>query len=207
MKWFGSIAVFLVVSVNPVRGADSPLTPEQRVLSSYRLEAKNKFPEAVDAIMPLYLESRENYFLNLRLGWLFYLQGIYSNSFKHYKAALNAEPEAVAPRQGFIAIYTAEGKWELVTREAEEILASSPGHTQTRQILVRSLIERKNWAAALDKVNAYLKTDPLELTLLEQKARVLRELKRDDLLREHLKEILAVYPLDEYARSLAETIR
>lgn len=202
MKCLFLIIAVVLAAANAARAGVPLAAPEQRVLSSYRLEAGEKYSEAVDALMPVYLAAEAEYFPNLRLGWLFYRQGIYSNSLKHYKAALKAEPEAIAPRQGLISIYIVEGKWEKVAAEAENILKPYPGHLQTQQTLVRSLLEQKNWAAALDKVNAYLKTEPLDLTLLEQKARVLRELKREDLLEAHLKKLLLVYPLDEYARGL-----
>ena len=202
MKLSIAILAAALMFANTVRAGAPPAAIEQRVISSYQLEAARKFSEAVDALMPAYLADESEYFLNLRLGWLFYLQGIYSNSLVHYKAALKAEPEAIAPRQGLISIYISEGKWAKVTAGAENILKSYPGHLPTQQTMVRSLIEQKNWEAALDNVNLYLKAEPLDITLLEQKARVLWEIKRKDLLEAHLKKILTVYPLDEYARSL-----
>ena len=202
MKWSGLIVVSLVVFSNASRAGEPPVSPGKRVLSSYQLESKKQFREAIEAIMPAYLEAKGDYFLNLMLGWLFYLQGTYPNSLEHYRAALRLESEAIAPRQGLIAVYAAQGKWSEVASEAGNILHSYPGHLQTQQAMVRALIEQKNWPQGLEKVNAYLKSDPIDLTLMEQKANVLVEMKKEILLEDHLKRLLLAYPLDAYARNL-----
>jgi len=85
---------------------------------SYTHEKLEDYRNAIEALIPVYQQYPSGYTLNLRLGWLYYLQHSYADSLRHYKKAIAVVPSSNEARLGYVLPLLAQKKWV----EAEEVL-------------------------------------------------------------------------------------
>lgn len=96
---------------------------------SYVKEKSGKYGEAVLALKALY--DPQLYEINLRLGWLTYLQGQFSESLAYYNRAIELMPYAIEPRFGVVLPASAMGNWDMVIDQYNKILSIDPNNTIT----------------------------------------------------------------------------
>jgi tetratricopeptide (TPR) repeat protein len=96
---------------------------------SYVKEKAGKYAEAVTALKAFY--DPNSYEINLRLGWLTYLQGQFSESSDYYKKATELMPYAIEPRLGAVLPASALGNWDDVVAQYNKILSIDPNNTIT----------------------------------------------------------------------------
>ncbi len=96
---------------------------------SYVKEKSGKYGEAVLALKALY--DPQLYEINLRLGWLTYLQGQFSESLAYYNRAIELMPYAIEPRFGVVLPASAMGNWDMVIDQYNKILSIDPNNTVT----------------------------------------------------------------------------
>ncbi|SDC99184.1 tetratricopeptide repeat protein [Williamwhitmania taraxaci] len=96
---------------------------------SYAKEKAEKYGEAVTVMKGYYDEK--SYEINLRLGWLTYLQGQFAESINYYGKAIELMPYAIEPRFGLALPASAMGNWNLVLVQYNKILAIDPNNTVT----------------------------------------------------------------------------
>jgi len=77
---------------------------------SYNYEKMGDYVDAIKALIPVYTAYPRGYTINLRLGWLYYLNRNYLDSEKHYKQAMLAIPSSLEPRLGLMRLYLAMGR-------------------------------------------------------------------------------------------------
>ncbi len=78
---------------------------QEAYYKSYNYEKLQDYENAIKVIMPVYKEYPNGYTLNLRLGWLYYLNKNYANAIFYYDNTIKIAPGAVEPKLGiFIAI-------------------------------------------------------------------------------------------------------
>jgi len=94
---------------------------------SYAKEKSEKYADAAIALKAYY--DANSYEINLRLGWLTYLQGQYLESLKYYNKAIELMPYAIEPRLGVVLPLSAQGKWDLVVDQYNKILTIDPNNT------------------------------------------------------------------------------
>ncbi len=90
--------------------------------SSYLYEAKGDYKKAIEALMPVYKAYPDGYAVNLRLGWLYYLLGKYSNSEYHYTKAVKVAPSSVEAKLGLTLPLMAQDRWSKVEETSYQIL-------------------------------------------------------------------------------------
>jgi tetratricopeptide (TPR) repeat protein len=96
---------------------------------SYAKEKEGKYGEAVKTLKGSY--DANSYEVNLRLGWLTYLQGQFSESLSYYNRAIELMPYAIEPRFGAVLPASSMGNWEIVVSHYSKILATDPNNTVT----------------------------------------------------------------------------
>ncbi|WP_456457202.1 tetratricopeptide repeat protein [Thermovibrio sp.] len=89
---------------------------------SYLYEAKGDYKRAIEALMPVYKAYPNGYTVNLRLGWLYYLLGKYSNSEYHYTKAIKVAPYSVEAKLGLTLPLIAQDRWSKVEETCYQIL-------------------------------------------------------------------------------------
>lgn len=94
---------------------------------SYKLENEGEYSKAARLIKDVYDE--DSYEINLRLGWLTYLQGMFAESLPYYKACLTIMPLSTEARLGIANPASAMGNWTLVEKMYAEILVNDPANS------------------------------------------------------------------------------
>jgi len=93
----------------------------QEVFSeSYQLELYGEYSEAISLMKNNYDEN--SYEINLRLGWLHYLSGLFSESAPYYQKCIQLKPLSIEARLGIVNPAAAMGNWTQVENTYNEIL-------------------------------------------------------------------------------------
>jgi tetratricopeptide (TPR) repeat protein len=93
---------------------------------SYTLEASGKYAEAASLLEKQ--NGASNYEIQLRLGWLHYMNKNYTVSQSHYEKAVKAKPYSIEAKLGLIKPLSALESWDKVLQEYEDILKIDPQH-------------------------------------------------------------------------------
>ena len=146
MKRLLFITVF-ILSVLVTSGQDySRLTAA--FSESYAKEKSGKYLDAVMALKAYY--SADSYEINLRLGWLTYLQGQFSESMGYYNKAIELMPYAIEPRLGVVLPASSLGNWDLVIIQYNKILSIDPNNTLTLYRMGLISYDRKDYKQAYE---------------------------------------------------------
>ena len=94
---------------------------------SYEKEEKGDYSTAVNKLKKIYQEG--DYPINLRLGWLSYLNGSFVESVAYYNKAIQLKPYAIEPRLGLAYPASAMGNWSQVREQYFKILDIDPQNT------------------------------------------------------------------------------
>ena len=119
---------------------------------SYTWEKENDFNQAIQELKKVY--SADSYEISLRLGWLNYLQGNFTESSAHYRHAVELKPYSEEARMGLILPLSASGKWDEVVELYNEILQNNPKNTKVNYRLGLIYYNRKQY----EKAFPYFKT-------------------------------------------------
>lgn len=92
-------------------------------LRSYDYERSQDYENAIRALGPVYDEYPSGYTVNLRMGWLFYLNGNYANAIAHYEVAESTAPFALEPKLGHLLPLMAQERWDEVERVAYQVVS------------------------------------------------------------------------------------
>jgi tetratricopeptide (TPR) repeat protein len=120
---------------------------------SQAFESRGNYTDAISAIKTVYQE--DSYETNLRLGWLTYLAGLFTESSAYYQKAINLKPYAIEAKFGFVYPASALGNWDQVITQYNEILTIDPQNTLANYRMGSIYYGRKDYAKAekyLEKV-------------------------------------------------------
>lgn len=129
LKWKKNAAAALVMFIIPftLLQAQSFVELKDAFQQSYIQEATGDNIKAVNTLKQVYSES--SYELNLRLGWLSYLAGNFTESKAFYSKSVSLMPYAVEARFGYIYPMAAMGNWAEVIKQYEKIIEIMPNNT------------------------------------------------------------------------------
>ena len=91
---------------------------------SYKYEYNGDYSSAIDALKNVYIE--ESYEINLRLGWLTYMAGFFTESTAYYQKAIALKPLSIEAKLGFVYPASTLGNWEQVKKQYKDILEIDP---------------------------------------------------------------------------------
>jgi len=89
---------------------------------SYQYEKSGNYEDAIKSLMPVYNKYPDGYTLNLRLGWLYYLNKKYANSIYHYEKAMKVAPYSIEAKLGYTLPLLAQSKYSDVEKVCYQIL-------------------------------------------------------------------------------------
>ncbi|AKF24405.1 hypothetical protein YH65_02590 [Sulfurovum lithotrophicum] len=135
---------------------------------SYSYEQIAKYKEAVKTLAPLSKKYPNNYLLNLRLGWLFYLQKKYENATKYYKKAALLNTQALEPKLGLIRIYLATYSFEDAQNVATELLKKDYYNYYANLYMAKALNAQQKYTIASEVSKKMLQLYPTDILFLEQ---------------------------------------
>jgi len=125
MKRFSFVVIFIFSVLVSISQDNTNLTAAFN--DSYAKEKSGKYSEAATALKAYY--DANSYEINLRLGWLTYLQGQFTESLGYYNKAIELMPYAIEPRLGVVLPLSAQGSWDIVITHYNKILTIDPNNT------------------------------------------------------------------------------
>ncbi len=154
---FVIIALFLAFSGRSQEGNTKMVSA---FADSYKFETAGKYSDAVKSLKSVYIET--SYEVNLRLGWLTYLQGQLNESVNYYTKAIALMPYAIEPRLGIAYPASAQGNWDLVVTQYKAILGIDPNNTLTLYRLGLIHYERKEFKQAAEHFEKVVNLYPFD---------------------------------------------
>lgn len=121
------IAVVSQISTmnNTSTGSENDL--QKAFKESYAYEKNQQYGNAINVLKNVYADNI--YELNLRLGWLYYLNKQYDESVYYYQKAIDLMPNCVEAKFGIAYPYSAQEKWDKVAEQHTAILSIDPQNT------------------------------------------------------------------------------
>lgn len=120
------LALSLLIGTLSVSGQDFKEIKDA-FQQSYIQEATGEVVAAATSLKSVY--SEKSYEINLRLGWLSYQSGNFTESMAYYNKAIDLMPYAIEPRFGVVYPGAAMGNWTVVMKQYEKILEISPNNS------------------------------------------------------------------------------
>ncbi|MBN3035702.1 MAG: tetratricopeptide repeat protein [Bacteroidales bacterium] len=114
---------------------------------SYEYEYSGEYTRAIESLKTVY--DSDSYELNLRLGWMNYLAGFFTESLAYYGKAIDLRPLAIQARFGIVYPASALGNWESVKSQYNEILRIDPQNSQANYRLGAIYYGNEDYATAL----------------------------------------------------------
>ncbi|GAB3929160.1 tetratricopeptide repeat protein [Mucilaginibacter myungsuensis] len=115
--------------------------------NSYANESKKSYSSAMSDIMPFYADN--NYEVNLRLGWLNFLNKNYTSAQSYYQKAVGLRPNSIEAKFGYIKPLSLLESWDKVLGQYNDILKLDPQNTQANYWTGYIYYNRKQYDAAI----------------------------------------------------------
>jgi tetratricopeptide (TPR) repeat protein len=167
---------------------------------SFGYERTQAYDDAIRALAPVYDAYPNGYTVNLRMGWLFYLNGNYSNAVAHYEVAEAAAPSALEPKLGRLLPLLAQERWaEAEALGYQVVSVDHYSYYGNLRLAVALRMQGKVDAAyqvALKMLTAY----PTDILYLVELARTVDARGDPDEARRLFGEVLILDPENEAAR-------
>lgn len=127
---------------------------------SYAYENNGKYDDAIKAMKAVYQE--DSYEINLRLGWLDYKNGLFSESMTYYQKAIAIMPYAVEPKFGLVLPAAALGQWSVVEEQYNRIIEIDPKNTLANYRLGLIYYGKKDYGKAEKKFSLVVNLYPFD---------------------------------------------
>jgi tetratricopeptide (TPR) repeat protein len=121
---FISLLVFCALKLN----AQTNAVLQKAFRNSYTDEYNKNYTAAISDISPYYSEN--SYEVNIRLGWLNYLNKNYNASQSYYLKATIIRPGAIEAKFGYVKPLSFLQSWDKVLEQYQAILKIDPQNTQ-----------------------------------------------------------------------------
>lgn len=128
--------------------------------SSYKFESFKQYGEATKALMKVY--DINSYVINLRLGWLTYLNGEHTASIKYYNQAINLKPKSIEALMGKTYPLAAISNWGDLKNNYLEILKVDPSNQTANYRLAEIHFNRNENKVANEFLDTVLTNYPFD---------------------------------------------
>lgn len=125
---------------------------------SYTQETNGKYSDAVKTMKKVY--KADSYPINLRLGWLTYLAGQYTESVSYYSKSIKLKPLSIEARLGMTYPASAMGNWENVITQYKDIIKLDAANYTANLKLGQIYYSRKDYSTAEKYFNVVLNHYP-----------------------------------------------
>lgn len=129
MDFLKSLVIQFLLGFILIQGVLAQTTNEiiSAFQQSYIQEASGELQKATEVLKSVYAEN--SYEINLRLGWLTYSGGQFTESMAYYRRAIELKPYAIEAKFGFVYPAAAVGNWTSVIQQYEKILEICPNNS------------------------------------------------------------------------------
>ena len=137
---------------------------------SYDYEKVGRYKEAIKILAPLYKKYPNGYTLNLRFGWLFFLNKNYNDAITYYNKAALLSPYSIKPKLGLMRIYLNSYQYQKAESIGYKILKIDFYNYYANLYTIKALILQKKYDYALPMTKKMLSLYPTDISFLEQLA-------------------------------------
>ncbi len=125
---------------------------------SYAFEAQKEYSKAIQELSKI----ENSYRVELRLGWLNYLNANYTLSKTHYKNAIQLNSASIEARLGLIYPLSAMSNWDEVIKVYNDILEIDVNHSSSHYQLAYIYYIRKMYTQSEAHLKKVLKMYPFD---------------------------------------------
>lgn len=125
---------------------------------SYDYEAIAKYEAAINSITPVYRD--DSYESNLRLGWLYYMQGKNKESISYYNKAISLMPAATEPKWAILNPLSKIENYGEIEKTYLSILKLDPKNNNANYNLGLIYYYRKDYFSAKKYLDVALNQNP-----------------------------------------------
>jgi len=193
----GTLVVFIAVSSGPLFGQTFESTV-QAFSKSYDYETQGNYSKAIDELKSVY--QADSYEINLRLGWLNYLSGLFTESSAYYLKSIALKPFSIEAKFGYVYPVSAVGNWDLVKTQYLEILRIDDHNTLANYRLGLIFYNTGDFQSALKYFEVVVNLYPFDYDSMIMYAWTnfkLGKLREAEIL---FKKVLLIRPNDESAK-------
>lgn len=148
MEILKRIYLFLLILATALAAnGQSAALMQKAFRASYTDEGNKSYAAAISDIMPYYSDA--SYEINVRLGWLHYLNKNYAASQNFYQKAIRLRPNAIEAKFGYVKPLSYLQNWEKVLEQYNDILRIDPQNTQANYWAGVIYYNRKQYDAAI----------------------------------------------------------
>ncbi len=128
--------------------------------NGYKSEAAGKYGDAIKALKEVYDEK--SYEINLRLAYLNYEAGLFTESTTYYEKAISLMPYSIEARFGYVLPASALGNWDKVLNQYLEIVRIDPQNTKANYRISSIYYGRKDYANAFKFLERVVNVYPFD---------------------------------------------
>jgi len=202
------IAAVFTVCITSAVAAEKVSTDELRkaLYKSYQSEKEYKYDDAVKALAQILKANPQNYTLNMRLGWLYYMLGNYEYSKSSYQNAIKASPASIEAKTGCMLPLLALGKYNEVDDLTQQVLADDPGNYYAGLRYAYSLRMQGHFEQAYSVAMCLRKMYPSDTTVLTEVAMLKWAVNDTNAAKAAFNEILTLNPYNKFAKDMLEKL-
>lgn len=130
--------------------------------ASITLENKKEYKKAIDELLKIYDAEKNDYLINLRLGWLSYMLKDYTKSKEYYQSAIGINKKSVEAMLGLTLPLSALNEWDAVRQAYKDILQIDPNNYTANLRLGQGYLYLQDYRSALkhlEKVKTMFPSD------------------------------------------------
>ena len=133
---------------------------EKAFFKSYDLSSKSDYNGAINALKEVY--DKSSYAINLRLGWLYYLQAQHLESLNYYKIACSLKPSSIEVKQGCVLPLASLGNKTEELSTHQSILQLDPNNSVSLYAVGKIYYEQKDYDNAYKHFDKVLSLYPFD---------------------------------------------
>jgi tetratricopeptide (TPR) repeat protein len=119
-----TVLTFVIAFLFQISNAQDYAKIQKAFSDSYTQEYLGDYANAIQLMKNVYDEN--GYEVNLRLGWLSYMAGFFTESTSYYQKCIDLKPMSIEAKFGFTYPASAMGNWEQVKKQYNDILKLDP---------------------------------------------------------------------------------
>jgi cytochrome c-type biogenesis protein CcmH/NrfG len=183
-------------------GAPSKIDPQvsEAFRKSFQYEYDRKYPEAIKTISEQLSANPKDYTLNLRLGWLYNLNGDYKNAAHHYYTALQIAPRSIEAGIGYLLPLLSQARYSEAESFARQIIKGDPGNYYANLRLAVALRLQGKYAEAKEVVQPMLEAYPADVLFISEMALINVSQKKQDAAAALFYDVLSLDPENALAK-------
>ncbi|MGC8493786.1 MAG: tetratricopeptide repeat protein [Syntrophobacteraceae bacterium] len=135
---------------------------------SYEHERSQSYESAIQDLSAIYTGNPNDYLVNYRMGWLYYLGRNYSEAIKHLNKALAVSPQSIEVMNTIIPVYSARADWPKVEAKSMAVLKIDFYNLSANYWYSHSLRMEKKYGPAIQVDRKMLTVYPTSATFLQE---------------------------------------